>query len=238
MPVCEGPRWCVNSGSFCHPCVSLALPPSPGEGHKAAKERLAQADACGVTKVIGVSKLKANYKPFEAKRRLCASFDLFLSDDRILPLLPPLLGKQFFKKKKQPIPVSLAGPRGDWAAEVKRATASTSLVLGGGACSAVRCARSTQAAGQVAANVMAAAAGVVHYVPRGWANVRSMYLKTSASVALPLYTCLPPRRRRSSRARRRRRRPRRRPRHWPKRRRTQAQVVLVPLLLLMPRRLL
>ena len=58
-------------------------------------------------------------------------------------------------------------------------------------CSAVRCARSTQAAGQVAANVMAAAAGVVHYVPRGWANVRSMYLKTSASVALPLYTCLP-----------------------------------------------
>lgn len=191
MPVCEGPRWCVNSGSLCHPCVSLALPPSPGEGHKAAKERLAQADACGVTKVIGVSKLKANYKPFEAKRRLCASFDLFLSDDRILPLLPPLLGKQFFKKKKQPIPVSLAGPRGDWAAEVKRATASTSLVLGGGACSAVRCARSTQAAGQVAANVMAAAAGVVHYVPRGWANVRSMYLKTSASVALPLYTCLP-----------------------------------------------
>ena len=141
--------------------------------------------------MIGVSKLKSNYKPFEARRRLCASFDLFLSDDRILPLLPPLLGKQFFKKKKQPIPVSLGGPRSDWAAEVKRATASTSLVLGGGACSAVRCARSTQAAAEVAANVMAAAAGVVHYVPRGWANVRSMYLKTSASVALPLYTSLP-----------------------------------------------
>lgn len=144
-----------------------------------------------MTKVIGVSKLKANYKPFEAKRRLCASFDLFLSDDRILPLLPPLLGKQFFKKKKQPIPVSLAGPRSDWAAEVRKATASTSLVLGGGACNAVRCGRSTQSAPQVVANVMAAAAGVAHYVPRGWANVRAMYLKTSASVALPLFTCLP-----------------------------------------------
>jgi hypothetical protein len=195
VSVCEGPSRRVRHSPFVDSltpaCTSLGSPLPPGEGHKAAKERLAQADACGVTKVIGVSKLKSNYKPFEAKRRLCASFDLFLSDDRILPLLPPLLGKQFFKKKKQPIPVSLGGPRSDWAAEVKRATASTSLVLGGGACSAVRCARSTQKAGEVAANVMAAAAGVVHYVPRGWANVRSMYLKTSASVALPLYTCLP-----------------------------------------------
>ena len=162
-----------------------------GEGQKAAKERLAQADSCGVTKVIGLSKLKANYKPFEAKRRLCASFDLFLADDRILPLLPPLLGKQFFKKKKQPIPVSLAGPRSDWAAEMRRATGSTSFVLGGGACSAVRCARSTQAAQQVVANILASAAGVAHYVPRGWSNIRAMYLKTNASVALPIFTCLP-----------------------------------------------
>jgi ribosome biogenesis protein UTP30 len=47
-----------------------------------------------------VSKLKARYKPFEAKRQLCASYDLFLADERVLPLLPPILGKTFFMKKK------------------------------------------------------------------------------------------------------------------------------------------
>mmetsp|Transcript_15100 Transcript_15100/g.61818 ORF Transcript_15100/g.61818 Transcript_15100/m.61818 type:complete len:90 (+) Transcript_15100:523-792(+) len=50
--------------------------------------------------VLGVSKLKARYKTFESKRQLCDSYDLFLADDRVLPLLPKLLGKQFFRSKK------------------------------------------------------------------------------------------------------------------------------------------
>jgi hypothetical protein len=43
-------------------------------------------------KVIGVSKLKKKYHPYEAKRELCAAYDIFLADARILPMLPPLLG--------------------------------------------------------------------------------------------------------------------------------------------------
>jgi hypothetical protein len=50
--------------------------------------------------VLSLSKLRANYKQYEAKRRLCASYDLFLVDKRILSFLPALLGRSFFEKKK------------------------------------------------------------------------------------------------------------------------------------------
>ena len=53
-----------------------------------------------ITKVVGVSKLRTKYKAFEIRRQLCNSYDLFLADDRVLPLLPKLLGKTFFDKKK------------------------------------------------------------------------------------------------------------------------------------------
>ena len=144
---------------------------------------------CGVAKVIGYSKLKANYKAHEARRRLCASYDLFLSDDRILPLLPKLLGKAFFKKKKQPIPVDLAHE--DWGTAVRRATAGAYFFVSAGGCSAVRCARAAQSAEEVTANALAAAAGVAARIPKGWKGIRALYLKTNASVALPIYAALP-----------------------------------------------
>jgi ribosome biogenesis protein UTP30 len=31
---------------------------------------------------MSVKKLKSDFKPFEAKRQLCQSYDLFLADDR------------------------------------------------------------------------------------------------------------------------------------------------------------
>mmetsp|Transcript_15105 Transcript_15105/g.61846 ORF Transcript_15105/g.61846 Transcript_15105/m.61846 type:complete len:187 (+) Transcript_15105:146-706(+) len=67
---------------------------------RTVKDYLIENGPCGVTKVLGVSKLKARYKTFESKRQLCDSYDLFLADDRVLPLLPKLLGKQFFRSKK------------------------------------------------------------------------------------------------------------------------------------------
>ena len=57
-------------------------------------------DKAGIAKVLGVSKLRNNYKPHEAKRKLCDSYDLFLADERVIPVLPKLLGKTFFKTTK------------------------------------------------------------------------------------------------------------------------------------------
>jgi hypothetical protein len=79
-----------------------------GEGHKEAKAMVNRFERKGgVAKVVGLSKLRSKYESHEAKRELCKLYDLFLADERILPSLPKLIGKSFFKKKKQPIPVDI-----------------------------------------------------------------------------------------------------------------------------------
>lgn len=63
-----------------------------------------------ISRVIGISKLKAKYKSFESRRQLHAQHDIFLADDRIVTMLPEVLGKVFYKTgEKRPVPVELAG---------------------------------------------------------------------------------------------------------------------------------
>ena len=50
--------------------------------------------------VISLTKLRKNYKSYESKRQLADLYDVFICDDRIYHLLPKLLGKAFFAKKK------------------------------------------------------------------------------------------------------------------------------------------
>ena len=50
--------------------------------------------------MIGLAKLRAKTKTFEEKRRLCDTYDVFFADKRIIPLLPKVIGKKFFDKKK------------------------------------------------------------------------------------------------------------------------------------------
>lgn len=74
-----------------------AHPPSPspypaGEGHKAGKAKVREERIAGISKVIGISKLKTKYESHEAKRQLAGSYDLFAADERVLPSLPKLLG--------------------------------------------------------------------------------------------------------------------------------------------------
>jgi hypothetical protein len=71
------------------------------------QEWLDKEPVSGVKEVLGVMKLRKNYHQFEDKRELCDRFQLFLADERVLPLLPPLLGKYFFARKKQPIAVKI-----------------------------------------------------------------------------------------------------------------------------------
>lgn len=65
-----------------------------------------------ITRVIGISKLKARYKSFESRRQLLAEHDVFLADARVITLLPNLLGKTFYQSSsKRPIPVNLEPSR-------------------------------------------------------------------------------------------------------------------------------
>jgi ribosome biogenesis protein UTP30 len=64
------------------------------------KDLLEQAGVKFISRVVGVEKLKGKFKPFEARRALLRENALFLADDRVIPLLPRLLGKIFFTAKK------------------------------------------------------------------------------------------------------------------------------------------
>ncbi len=53
-----------------------------------------------ISRVVGVQKLRGKFKPFESRRQLAREYGVFLADERIIPLLPALLGKIFFDAKK------------------------------------------------------------------------------------------------------------------------------------------
>ncbi|KAI9332527.1 ribosomal protein L1p/L10e family-domain-containing protein [Obelidium mucronatum] len=142
-----------------------------------------------IDKVIGVSKLKANYHSYESKRQLCDSFDLFLTDDRIVSLLPPLLGKTFFAKKRHPVPVNLKGKK--IAVEIEKAISGTYLHLNKGLCNSVKIGTTNQTQSQVIDNIFFALETIVARIPGKWPNVQSIHVKLSDSVALPLYNSLP-----------------------------------------------
>ncbi|KAI8967246.1 ribosomal protein L1p/L10e family-domain-containing protein [Mycotypha africana] len=62
-----------------------------------------------IKKVINTRELATVYKSFESRRKLLNSYDLFMVDDRIVHLMPPLLGKKFFERNKTPIALKPTG---------------------------------------------------------------------------------------------------------------------------------
>ena len=64
------------------------------------KDLLEAKDVRFISRVVGVTKLKGKFKPFEARRQLLNDHGLFLADERIVPMLPTLLGTMFFQAKK------------------------------------------------------------------------------------------------------------------------------------------
>jgi len=127
-------------------------------------KKLFEEKGVKVSKVVGLAKLKANYKEFEAKRKLCGSYDLFLADARITPMLPKLLGKTFFKKKRQPVPVNLS--TSNIAEEIQRACDSTYLFNGGGACTVVKIGKTTFTPSDLVENIVQGMSAIVEKIPK------------------------------------------------------------------------
>ena len=151
---------------------------------RTVKDRLAAQGASGI-KVIGIDKLKKKYLPFEAKRKLRAVYDLMLADDRIVPQLPSLLGSDFFKSNKLPLPIDLR--KHDLAGEIKRCVGSAILRPTRGTCCSLVIANSTQPHGEIVTNVLSATEQVVQRLKGRWGNVQGVHLRAANSIALPLY---------------------------------------------------
>ncbi|CCG81987.1 Putative uncharacterized protein [Taphrina deformans PYCC 5710] len=156
------------------------------------KDMIEQAGLSSVvTRVVGISKLKEKHKSYEAKRALRDSHDIFMADDRVVSLLPSLLGKTFYAAKKNPLPISVPTKpekSENLKIEINKALGSTSLHLAPGTCTMIRVGIAGQTAEQLAENIELVANRVIdQYVPQKWSGVRSLHIKTSSSVALPIW---------------------------------------------------
>lgn len=60
-----------------------------------------------VKKVLGLESLRKKHAQFAQRRELLHKYDIFMADDRILPMLTSALGKDFVKAKKLPVPIRL-----------------------------------------------------------------------------------------------------------------------------------
>ncbi|KAJ8061860.1 hypothetical protein OCU04_009651 [Sclerotinia nivalis] len=164
-----------------------------------------------ITKVVGVDKLKKKYKQYEAQRKLFAEHDIFVADDRIITLLPKLLGKNFYKSTtKRPIPVSIQAeaPKSEGkriarakgedapkaaepkkiAAEIEKAISSALLTLSSSTNSAIRIGYASWDAAKLAENLEVVANTVIEkYVPKKWRGVRAIHVKGPETMALPIW---------------------------------------------------
>ncbi|GLJ47172.1 hypothetical protein SUGI_0995830 [Cryptomeria japonica] len=142
-----------------------------------------------ISNVLKYSKLRTHYHSFEARKKLFESFDIFMADKSVIPLLPKALGKGFFKKKKNPIPVDLSHKQ--WRAELELACGSAFLNFGKGTCCFGKIARVSQTRQEIVENVVGFIDGLASVIPKKWGNIRALHLKSLESLALPLYQSVP-----------------------------------------------
>ncbi|CAM9495077.1 unnamed protein product, partial [Discosporangium mesarthrocarpum] len=153
------------------------------------KEQLEETPVAGLTKIIKLQKLRTAYREFKNRRELLGQFDLFLCDDRIMPMLTKALGKTFLSVKKQPVPLRLER----WSSlggQIARARDNTHLCMSHGSCWVLKLANTSMTEDQVVENIVAGVAAAVRHVPKKWMNIKSIHIKSSNSVALPIYSSL------------------------------------------------
>ncbi|KAI9783813.1 MAG: hypothetical protein M1839_003149 [Geoglossum umbratile] len=169
-----------------------------------------------ITRVIAISKLRAKYKSYESRRQLFSEHDIFVADDRVVTMLPAILGKVFYQRgSKRPISVSIgenegkskgkaeknkkknmsttstdhsvASPR-RMADEITRALSVALVNLSPSTCTAIRVGKASWDATKVSENIDTVVAGLVtRFVPQGWRNVRALHVKGAETAALPLW---------------------------------------------------
>lgn len=90
-----------------------------------------------VKKVLGLQSLRKKHTQYEQRRELLNKYNMFMADDRILPMLTKALGKEFFKAKKQPIPINLTRKEALPFA-IQKALSATYMTLSAGTCVTIK----------------------------------------------------------------------------------------------------
>ncbi|KAG2065748.1 ribosomal protein L1 [Suillus decipiens] len=142
-----------------------------------------------ISRVVGITKLKGKFKSYEARRMLLKENGMFMADERVIPLLPKLLGKKWFDAKKQPIPVCLT--RKDLKGELERAIESTYMHQNRGTCTSVKIGLLSHAPEKILDNIKISLPAIVSNMKGNWDNIQNIHIKTNSSISLPIWTCEP-----------------------------------------------
>ncbi|KAL8688337.1 MAG: hypothetical protein Q9218_005730 [Villophora microphyllina] len=165
-----------------------------------------------ITRVIGISKLKAKYSSFESRRQLLNEHDIFLADTRVVTMLPRVLGKIFYKSQKKPVPVTLEpyrqkdgsgkrvapkaasegsktiAPPQQVAKEIEKTINCALVHLSPSNNVAIRMGLSSFMPQAIAENVEAVVSGLTDkFIPKGWRNVKSVHIKGPNTLAFPIW---------------------------------------------------
>ncbi|KAL3822466.1 hypothetical protein ACHAXA_006894 [Cyclostephanos tholiformis] len=143
-----------------------------------------------IKKVLTLSSLRIKHKTYEQRRLLLDRYDVFFADDRILPMLTKALGTKFFNKKKQPLPVKLSRHEALPYA-IRKCLSSTYMYLSSGTCLTVKVGNTSMMSGKLLDNISSVCSLVPNKVPRKWNNIKSICIKTTNSLALPIYNKTP-----------------------------------------------
>lgn len=163
-------------------------------------------------RILGLEKVKQRYKSFEQKRQLVAEYDIFLADDRIITSLPKLLGKTAYQSSKRPMPIDLkpsneqkeqkvfgkkikkdtsqrkTPPPATLAKRIENALCSARVHLALSATTSVHVGFSHFEPEQIDENVNAVVDAMVEkFIPSGWKNVKSLFIKGPETAALPIW---------------------------------------------------
>ncbi|KAJ3360156.1 Ribosomal L1 domain-containing protein 1 [Allomyces javanicus] len=156
-----------------------------------AKELLSR-HGTKVDKVIGISKLRKKFSTYEEKRMLAKTYDVFLADDSIIPMLPKILGKSFHHNRKSPTPIKLNSLTPQRLAHVLH---SATFKIPAGNCLSVQVGSLTQHALEaIAENVETAVSAVLAALPKrvgGIKNVQQLAVVIDDVPSLPFYMSLP-----------------------------------------------
>lgn len=140
-----------------------------------------------IKKVLSISSLRKKYVTYSNRRELLCQFDMFLADDRILPMLGKLLGKNFFKVKKHPVPIKITRKEALPLA-VERCLRATYMFINPGTCITIRAGNTGMPNDIIRANILAIITNAVAKLPRKWDILSSILVKTPHSVSLPVYS--------------------------------------------------
>jgi len=139
-----------------------------------------------IKKVITLTALRKKYKQYKDRRELCHTYDIFMADDRILPMVGKAIGKQFFHEKKQPIPIKLTRKEA-LPFVIEKCLRSTFMWISAGTCIAIKAGTTSMPTEHIQKNIQSILNNAVKNIPRKWSNISAISIKTSQSVALPIY---------------------------------------------------